>query len=72
MKNTKVKKTEFEQFAYWVADEIFKAPDDEDDFEDNDFDVELFCEMACHKLNKLGIVQKKGTLWHYKDANLYL
>lgn len=73
MKNTKIKKTDFEDFCYWVADEIFKDLDENGDSElDSEGIIDLFCERACRRLNKLGIVEKKGNFWHYKDANLYL
>ena len=44
-----------EQFAKWVAEEIF----------DNmwEYNKESFAEIACRKLAKLGIVRAKGDEW---------
>ena len=45
----------FEQFARWVADEIF-----DDNWE---YNYEGFAELACRKLAKLGIVIRMGDEW---------
>ena len=44
-----------EQFAKWVAKEIF------DDMWE--YNKDSFAEIACHKLKKLGIVRAKGDEW---------
>ena len=44
-----------EQFAKWVATEIF------DDMWD--YNKDAFAEIACRKLAKLGIVRAKGDEW---------
>ena len=44
-----------EQFAKWVAREIF-----DDNWE---YNKSAFAEIACRKLEKLGIVQAKGDEW---------
>ena len=43
-----------EQFAKWVASEIF------DEWE---YNKDTFAEIACRKLEKLGIVRAKGDEW---------
>ena len=43
-------------FAKWVAREIFRE----------NFDGEVFAELACRKLNLLGIVKKDGGKWIYE------
>ena len=48
-----------EEFAQWVAKMIFDTP-----FEDMDFDT--FSELACRKLEKLGLVEMVGDEWHLK------
>lgn len=44
-----------EQFAKWVANEIF------DDMWE--YNTDAFAEIACRKLAKLGIVRAKGDEW---------
>ena len=44
-----------EQFAKWVATEIF------DDM--REYNQDSFAEIACRKLAKLGIVRAKGDEW---------
>lgn len=44
-----------EQFAKWVAEEIF------DDMWE--YNKDSFAEIACRKLAKLGIVRAKGNEW---------
>lgn len=44
-----------EQFAKWVATEIF-----DDNWE---YNKDAFAEIACRKLAKLGIVRAKGNEW---------
>lgn len=44
-----------EQFAKWVASEIF-----DDNWE---YNKDAFAELACRKLEKLGIVIAKGDEW---------
>ena len=48
-------KTKTEQFAKWVATEIF------DDMWE--YNYEAFTEIACRKLAKLGIVRENGNQW---------
>lgn len=43
-------------FAKWVAQEIFRE----------NFDGEVFIELACRKLNLLGIVKTDGENWIYE------
>lgn len=47
--------SEAEQFAKWVASEIFSEA-----WEDN---KDAFAEIACRKLAKMGIVRKDGIFW---------
>ena len=47
-----------EQFAKWVATEIF------DEWE---YNKDSFAEIACRKLAKLGIVRAKGDEWELVD-----
>lgn len=42
------------QFAEWVAEEIFN---------DWEYNYHSFAEIACRKLEKLGIVRAKGDEW---------
>ena len=44
-----------EQFAKWVATEIFD--------ENWEYNKEVFAELACRKLAKLGIVIRMGDEW---------
>jgi hypothetical protein len=44
-----------EQFVEWVATEIFD--------EDWKYNADVFAEIACRKLAKLGIVRKNGGTW---------
>ena len=44
-----------EQFAKWVAKEIFD--------ENWEYNKEVFAELACRKLAKLGIVIRMGDEW---------
>ena len=44
-----------EQFAQWVATEIF------DDMWE--YNKDAFSEIACRKLTKLGIVRENGDVW---------
>ena len=44
-----------EQFAKWVASEIFD--------ENWEYNKDAFAELACRKLEKLGIVRAKGDEW---------
>ena len=46
-------------FAKWVAQEIFRE----------NFDGESFAELACRKLNLLGIVKTDGEHWIYEVDN---
>ena len=45
------------EFAKWVTKMIF------DNNEVEDFDFELFSELACRKLEKLGLVKKTKSEW---------
>ena len=51
------KKKELQDFAEWVAEFIF-----ENDWELNSY---AFAELACRRLNKLGIVAKADGNWVY-------
>lgn len=44
------------RFAVWVARFVF-------DSNENEFDSALFCELACRKLHKLGLVRRKDGSW---------
>ena len=46
---------DYQKFAEWVATEIF-----DDDWE---YNKDAFGELACRKLEKLGIVRAKGDEW---------
>ena len=50
---------ELYRFAKWVAKEVCK-----DDFADN---ADVFAEIACRKLNYLGIIEKDGAWWNCKE-----
>ena len=45
------------EFAEWVTKMIF------DNNEIEDFDFELFSELACRKLEKMGLVKKTKSEW---------
>jgi len=47
------------EFAEWVAEEIFS-----DDWEHNKVSFE---EVACRKLEKLGIIEKIGEYYYLRD-----
>lgn len=49
-----------EQFAEWVAREIF------DDMWE--YNKDAFAEIACRKLEKLGIVRAKGNEWELIES----
>ena len=49
----------YKEFAEFVADEIFD--------ERADWDTEVFKEIACRKLYKLGLVDKTNTSWIHKQ-----
>lgn len=51
----------FRAFAEWVASTIF-----EEGYETN-WTLGAFAEVACRKLEKLGVVTKEGENWHYED-----
>lgn len=48
-------KIDFEDFTKWIADQIFF----------NGVKDDLFVELACRKLAKLGLVEKTDTEWVY-------
>lgn len=48
-------KTDYKSFCEWVANEIFA--------EDWEYNKDSFAEIACRKLEKLGIVRAKGDEW---------
>ena len=48
----------WKDFALWVATEIFD--------EMWEYNADAFAEIACRKLEKLGIVQKNGNEWELK------
>lgn len=52
--------SEYEAFAHWVAERVCNE----------DFDAELFAELALRKLYKMGIVQldKQNDLWVYEES----
>lgn len=52
-------KSEAEQFAEWVAEEIFS--------ELWEYNKDAFAEIACRKLEKLGIVKTNGDKWELID-----
>lgn len=47
----------YKVFAEWVARIIFNGG----------LEDESFCELACRKLNDLGIVEKTENEWHFDD-----
>ena len=49
------------EFAKWVTKMIFNN-------EVEDFDFELFSELACRKLEKLGLVEKTENEWRVKGG----
>ena len=51
-----------EQFAKWVASEIF------DDMWE--YNKDSFAEIACHKLAKLGVVRAKGDEWELVESEV--
>ncbi len=51
-----------EQFAKWVATEIF------DDMWE--YNKDSFVEIACRKLEKLGIVRAKGDEWELVESGV--
>jgi len=51
---------DYKAFCEWVASEII----DEELWELNHG---AFAEIACRKLNKLGIVKKEGDMWVYEN-----
>ena len=53
---------EMEQFAKWVAAEIF------DDMWE--YNKDSFAEIACRKLAKLGIVRAKGDEWELVETEV--
>jgi len=50
---------ELYRFAKWVAKEVCQ-----DNFADN---ADAFAEIACRKLYYLGIIEKDGAWWGYKE-----
>lgn len=55
MTDKELKSEKYEQFAEWVAKEIF------DDMWK--YNKDAFAEIACRKLEKLGIVKANGNMW---------
>lgn len=55
-------KIDFEDFTKWVAKQIF---DDEGMLNGNETDTDLFCEVACRKLVKLGLVEVTKDEYRY-------
>jgi len=51
---------DYKAFCEWVASEIM----DEEFWE---YNCNAFPEIACRKLNKLGIVKKEGDMWVYEN-----
>ena len=49
------------EFAKWVTKMIF-------DNGVEDFDFDLFSELACRKLEQMGLVEKTGSRWKMKDG----
>ena len=47
-------------FADWVASEVCK-----EDFSDN---AEFFAEVACRKLEKIGIIKSDNNKWIYENT----
>ena len=53
-------------FALWVADEVLSI----EDGKENEFDFILFAELACRRLEKLGIVKEtESGCWEVRDAD---
>lgn len=48
---------EWINFAKFVAKEVIQE----------DFGDSAFAEVACRKLNNLGIIEKRGDTWHYEE-----
>ena len=48
-----------EDFARWVAEQIF----------DNNVDDDVFCELACRKLAELGLVEKTDADWIFTSTD---
>lgn len=55
-------KTDYKAFAEWVSTEIFSK--------DWEYNKDSFAEIACRKLNKLGVVDTDGTMWIYENEAL--
>ncbi len=55
-------KTDYKSFAEWVASEIFS--------EDWEINKNSFEEIACRKLNKLGIVASEGDTWKLNESEV--
>lgn len=53
-------KADYKAFAEWVASEIFT--------EEWEYNKDAFAEIACRKLNKLGIVASEGNVWTLKES----
>ena len=51
-------KRQLKEFAHFVAKQVCR-----DDFED---ESGAFAEIACRKLNKLGIIKKENDNWVYE------
>ena len=49
------------EFAKWVTKMIF-------DNQVEDFDFEMFSELACRKLKKMGLVEKTESEWRMKGS----
>ena len=52
---------DFEEFAHWVAKQIFFENKDKDELDG------VFIEVACRKLVKLGIVEVIDDKYHYTE-----
>lgn len=53
-------KTDYKSFAEWVASEIFS-----DNWE---YNKNSFAEIACRKLEKLGIVAREDDIWKLRES----
>ena len=51
-------KSKLIDFAHWVANEIMSENCEED--------ADVFIEIACRKLYKLGIIKKEDNRWVYE------
>lgn len=53
-------KTDYKSFCEWVAGEIFT--------ESWEYNKDSFAEIACRKLEKLGIVAREDDIWKLRES----